>query len=448
MFPSSIPTILSTAATVNNMPGGSDNTTDNQEEKKYIPTPIELFGIECGVGWLPLIEPILEWIKKYNEEHAELSEDEKMKPLQIKEKFARLEIYLNYYTPEIEEMIETAGDKSEHICELCGSEENVGLYDNGWMTTLCHDCAKTMCAKMGHTVKWHAGDYTYRMFPDERPDKLTEIRIGNDYQDLFRLYNKDCVKVMDLMILTGLKVDLTVTSPPYDNLRQYDESVAWDFDKFKDIADRLYQVTNDGGVVVWVVGDSTVKGSETGTSFKQALYFKEIGFNLHDTMIFEKANPIPQNHNRYEQCFEYMFVFSKGKPKVFNPIRVPTLNAGKEMEWGNRKTVMDENQCRRHRESEKLVTNPTKIHKNIFTYPIGGGKSGHPAVFPLQLAIDHILSWSDENSVIFDPFLGSGTTMDACVKTNRNKFIGCEISEKYFEIIREKMEKYKKNGEK
>ena len=133
-----------------------------------------------------------------------------------------------------------------------------------------------------------------------------------------KILNMDCIEGMKL--LPSNCIDLTVTSPPYDNLRTYN---GYSFD-FETTANELFRITKEGGVVVWVVGDSTVKGSESGTSFRQALYFKDIGFNLHDTMIFQKKNPIPQNHNRYEQCFEYMFVFSKGKPKTFNPIRVET----------------------------------------------------------------------------------------------------------------------------
>lgn len=183
--------------------------------------------------------------------------------------------------------------------------------------------------------------------------------------------------------------------------------------------------------MVWVVSDQTKNGSESGTSFKQALFFKEIGFNLHDTMIYAKTNPIPQNHNRYEQCFEYMFVLSKGKPKTFNPLRLPTKNAGKTFNWGDRKTVLDENQCRRHKETDIRVCNNTKIRNNIFYYSVGGGKSGHPAVFPYQLAEDQVLSWSNEGDVILDPFMGSGTTGVAALNNGR-KFIGIEINEEYF----------------
>ena len=229
-------------------------------------------------------------------------------------------------------------------------------------------------------------------------------------------------------------IDLVVTSPPYDNLRSYE---GYSF-QFEDIAKELYRVIAEGGVLVWVVGDSTIKGSESGTSFKQALFFKDIGFNLHDTMIFQKANPIPQNHNRYEQTFEYMFVFSKGKPKTFNPIQIETKNAGKEFDWGNRKTVMDDNQCRRHRGSEKITVKPTKNKGNIWTYSVGGGHTGHPAVFPEQLAKDYIISWSNPGDIVYDPFMGSGTVGKVALDTGR-KYIGSEISKQYCEIAQNRI---------
>lgn len=226
-------------------------------------------------------------------------------------------------------------------------------------------------------------------------------------------------------------IDLTVTSPPYDNLRTYN-GFSWNAEG---LIRELYRVTKPGGVIVWVVGDATVKGSETGTSFRQALSFINGGFNLHDTMIYAKNNPIPQNHNRYEQSFEYMFVFSKGKPRVFNPLTEPTKNCGKSFDWGGRKTVMDDNQCRRHRETESLTVKSTKIRKNIFYYSIGGGKTGHPAVFPEQLAADHILSWSNPGDLVLDPFMGSGTTAKMAARHGRH-YIGFEISEEYCKLAR------------
>ena len=243
--------------------------------------------------------------------------------------------------------------------------------------------------------------------------------------DTLTLHLGDSAKVLEN--ISNNSIDLIVTSPPYDNLRKY-KGYSFDFEK---IAKELFRVIKDGGVMVWVVSDQTKNGSESGTSFRQALFFKEIGFNLHDTMIYAKTNPIPQNHNRYEQCFEYMFVLSKGKPKTFNPLRQPTKNAGKTFNWGDRKTVLDENQCRRHKETDIRVCNDSKIRNNIFYYSVGGGKSGHPAVFPYQLAEDHILSWSNEGDIILDPFMGSGTTGVAALNNNR-KFIGIEINEEYF----------------
>lgn len=251
--------------------------------------------------------------------------------------------------------------------------------------------------------------------------------------ELNRIYNMDCIEGMRQ--LGDETIDLTVTSPPYDNLRKYN-GFSWDFEA---TVKELYRVTKKGGVVVWVVNDATINGSETGTSFRQALYFMECGFRLHDTMIFAKNNPIPQNHNRYEQCFEYMFVFSKGRPNTFNPIRVPTKNAGKLFNWGNRKTNMDDNQCRRHRDSEFYQVSDTKIKENIFYYSIGGGSSGHPAVFPERLASDHILSWSNPGETVLDPFMGSGTTAKMALLNDRN-FIGFELSPEYCDIANKRIE--------
>ena len=179
--------------------------------------------------------------------------------------------------------------------------------------------------------------------------------------ELNKIYCMDNVQGMRQM--EDESVDLVVTSPPYDNLRTYN---GYSFD-FESVAKELYRVTKQGGVVVWVVGDATIDGSETGTSFKQALFFMECGFRLHDTMIYRKVNPIPQNHNRYEQCYEYMFCLSKGKPKTFNPIMVKSVHGGEDMNWGGRKTLMDDAQCRRHRLTTKLPSSHDS-HKPAHRY--------------------------------------------------------------------------------
>lgn len=241
-------------------------------------------------------------------------------------------------------------------------------------------------------------------------------------------------------------IDLTVTSPPYDNLRTYGGVIdEWSFEKFQGIARELYRITKEGGVVVWVVADATIKGSETGTSFKQALYFMECGFNLHDTMIWQKASYVPLTHNRYEQEFEYMFVFSKGKPKTFNPIKVECKYAGTK-HWG-KPTYHKTNGSGLVSVEQKKI-NDTKIHGNIFMYDTAkaskkGEYGGHPAPFPESLANDHILSWSNEGDTVFDPFTGSGTTGKMAILTNRN-FIGIELNEEYFKIAERRIEEAKK----
>jgi len=231
-------------------------------------------------------------------------------------------------------------------------------------------------------------------------------------------------------------IDLTVTSPPYDNLRDY-KGYSWDFEG---LAKELHRVTKEGGVVVWVVGDATINGSETGTSFKQALYFKEIGFNIHDTMIYKKHNFSNPASNRYHQIFEYMFIFSKKLPNTFNAIK-DRINkyAGYLGTWGNNIVVKKDGTKKKR--PRKIISDYGLRH-NIWEYITGKIQTDtniyHPAVFPEQLAHDHIISWSNEGDIILDPFMGSGTTAIACLKTKR-KFIGFEISQEYCDIARDRI---------
>lgn len=231
-------------------------------------------------------------------------------------------------------------------------------------------------------------------------------------------------------------VDLTVTSPPYDDLRKYN---GYSFE-FEPIASELFRVTKIGGIVVWVVGDSTKNGSESGTSFRQALYFKEIGFNLHDTMIYHKVG-LTLNHNRYEQEFEYMFVFSKGRPSVFNPIQIPCIWFNKDSDrTGQHYNHHDEQNKRLRSGKSRTNIKPFKIKGNVWKYNVGYGHSSrdkiafqHPAIFPEELVKDHILSWSNQGDLIYDPFMGSGTTAKMAILTGRN-YIGSEISPEYCQI--------------
>lgn len=232
-------------------------------------------------------------------------------------------------------------------------------------------------------------------------------------------------------------IDLTITSPPYDDLRNYKGFVF----PFEDIAKELYRVTKDGGIVVWVVSDATINGSETGTSFKQALFFQQIGFNLHDTMIFRKTNPIPQIYRkRYNNEFEYMFVFSKGVVKTHNPIMVDCLHAGLELNGTTYKNFSKNEQ--RREKLAKPVKNK-KIKGNIWEYVVGKKQEdqeakGHPAPFPCQLVRDHIFSWSNPGDIVLDPMCGSGTTPRVACEMGR-QYIGIDISHEYCEIARKRV---------
>jgi len=243
----------------------------------------------------------------------------------------------------------------------------------------------------------------------------------------------DCLDV--LKTLESGSIDLTVTSPPYDNLRTYNGYV---FD-FEGIARELYRVTKTGGVVVWIVGDATIKGSETGTSFRQALYFKDCGFNLLDTMIFQKASPpIIPSVRRYQPNFEFMFVLSKGVHKTFNPIKLPCKYPDKRTSRSLHRKANGE-----FVKSDRISPKMEKVAENVWHYAVSGGnltkdKVNHPAMFPEKLANDHIISWSNEGDTVLDPFCGSGTTGKMALLNNR-KFIGIEISDEYCEIAHKRI---------
>lgn len=242
----------------------------------------------------------------------------------------------------------------------------------------------------------------------------------------------DCLEIMKTMETNS--IDLTVTSPPYDNLRTYN-GFSWDFEW---VAKELYRVTKDWWVVVWVVWDATVKWSETGTSFKQALFFKEIGFNLHDTMIWYKTAIFPHHKNakRYKQQFEYMFVFTKGITSTFNPI-CDTKNDSAGKNIFIRKKIKSKNNGVYNGKTKTLTIAEYRMRDNVWSISQEGNKN-HPAPFPEKLAEDHILSWSNEWDTVLDPFAGSWTTLKMA-KKNKRKYIGIEISPEYCEIINKRL---------
>lgn len=247
--------------------------------------------------------------------------------------------------------------------------------------------------------------------------------------ELNKIYNMDCIQGMKQ--LESNSVDLTVTSPPYDNLRTYD-GFEWDFEG---VANELFRVTKDGGVVVWIVNDATIEGNETLTSFKQALYFQSIGFNVHDTMIWHKPGCFNFGSNYcYKQSFEYMFVFSKGKPKSINFIRdVPAKCGGKLIDG-----IKHNTDGTKRVSKDSVVLDDYKKRENVWAINPATVNNGHPAVFPESLAQDHILSWSSPGDVVLDPFMGSGTTAKMALLNDR-KFIGFELSENYHKIAEQRI---------
>lgn len=258
-----------------------------------------------------------------------------------------------------------------------------------------------------------------------------------------KIYNESNLETMGRM--PNNFIDLTVTSPPYDNLRNYN---GYSF-PFEEIAKELYRVTKEGGVLVWVVGDSCIDGSESGTSFSQALKIINIGFNLHDTMIYRKNNFIPLNHKRYEQVFEYMFVFTKGRPKTFNALKVRSLTGGQRKNWKNLGASKDlEGNNKLKRKEEITTTSEYRIKDNIWDYNVGQNQSTkdqiafkHTAIFPEQLAADHIYSWSNEGDLVYDCFGGSGTTAKMAHLQKRN-WILSEISEEYCQLAEKRIAPY------
>lgn len=255
-----------------------------------------------------------------------------------------------------------------------------------------------------------------------------------------KIINGNCIDIMQQMPCNY--VDLTVTSPPYDNLRTY-KGYTFPFD---DIVKQLYRITKDGGVVVWIVSDATINGCETGTSFKQALKFMEYGFNLHDTMIFQKTNPVPQIYRkRYTNVFEYMFVFSKGTVNTHNGIKIPCLHAGLELKGTTYKNYSKGEQTR------TKLANPVKSEKlkgNIWEYVVGKKAvdqeaKAHPAPFPYDLALDHIISWTNDGDTVLDPMCGSGTTCVAALDSNRN-YIGIDISDEYCKLAESRIDLHKR----
>jgi site-specific DNA-methyltransferase (adenine-specific) len=250
-----------------------------------------------------------------------------------------------------------------------------------------------------------------------------------------KIYTENCIDTMARMPADFL--DMTITSPPYDDLRDYNGYHL----PVEEISRLLFEKTKPGGVIIWVVGDRTINGSESLTSFKHAFAFRDAGFRVHDTMIYAKNNPIPSDcGKRYRQCFEYMFCFSKGQPKTFNPITQPVKQAKAFKSF--RITKVGRNDL-----AHDHVPPKSRKLNNIFFYNVGTSSSkdkvafAHPAIFPEQLVEDQIGTWTEPGDIVYDCFMGSGTTAKVA-QLMRRRWIGSEISEEYVRIASERLQPY------
>ena len=266
-----------------------------------------------------------------------------------------------------------------------------------------------------------------------------------------KTYHVNCIAGMQQ--LDDECIDLVVTSPPYDDLRTYNDNTKWDINVFYSVAAQLNRVLKPGGVIMWNVNDATIKGSESGSSFRQALHFMELGLRLHDTMIYEKTGTAfasGVNSVRYTQQFEYCFILSKGKPKTHTLLCDKKNKWAGHQSWGNAQT----------RKKDGSIHDPGKKSKEIKEWGVrtniwkiknsgGFGQSSktsykHPATMPEELARGHIHTWSNEGDLILDPFMGSGTSAQICLEMLRN-FIGFEIDDEYYNMCVDRVKPYQDN---
>lgn len=255
---------------------------------------------------------------------------------------------------------------------------------------------------------------------------------------LDRIYNADCLEVMDA--LPEGCVDMTITSPPYDGIRTYEDT--HDGLDYEAVLQGLYRITKQGGVLVWIVADQVINGDETGTSFRQALAAKDVGFKLLDTMIWRKSIRSIGSCNAYWNEFEYMFVFTKGKIRVVNLLKDrPNYKSGQKFTAPVRNRSGEFSSSRNPR-----LLGEMGRRGNIWHYATGNGCSApsgsvafeHPAIFPEALVADHVQSWSNIGDLVFDPFMGSGTTAVVARRLDRH-YIGAELVEKYADICKRRL---------
>ena len=284
-------------------------------------------------------------------------------------------------------------------------------------------------------IRQHEIDSKTTMYYDDIKNKQTSRRFNININNI---YQGESVEFMRNNIPNN-SIDMVLTSPPYDDLRDYD---GFEFD-YEMMLDEIYRVLKDGGVCVWVVGDSVIDRRKQLSPFKQATYANMIGLKLYDNIIYHKTTPSPPHKDRYFNTYEYMFVFFKGdKPKCIK------LLADRKNKTAGRFTgsITRREQCGKLTRKDGVYIGNYGIRDNIWSYDVGNNKTTkdkfayqHPAIFPEKLAEDHILSWTNEGDIVLDPMCGSGTTCKMA-KLNNRRFIGIDISKEYVELSKERCE--------
>lgn len=249
--------------------------------------------------------------------------------------------------------------------------------------------------------------------------------------ELNEIYCIDCVEGMKK--IPDNSVDIVVTSPPYDGIRDYN---GFNFD-LHETGRGLIRILKEGGIVAMVIQDQTKNFGKTLTSFKTIIdWCDNIGFKLFECVIYRKhGSEGAWWTNRFRVDHEYMPIFLKGeKPQYFNKenLKVPSIHGGKVMTGsGSRRTDGKTN---------ARVTRPINTMKcrgTIWNYLMAGDKDPikrqHPAPFPDQIPLDFIECFCPPGGVVLDPFMGSGSTAVAAKKLNR-KYIGFDTSEEYIKI--------------
>ena len=274
--------------------------------------------------------------------------------------------------------------------------------------------------------------------------------------ELNKIYPESNLETMQR--IESNSIDMVLTSPPYANARaktyggiDADDYINW----FIPIAKEIYRILKPTGSFILNIGDNTIDGETHLYTFEIPIVLKrEIGFKFIDPLIWhKKTTPPGKFKNRFKDGWEFCFHFSKTLDIKFNPYAV-----------AEKTTQVSIDRALRHKDTHIMKSttgsgfnNPNKNLKERRNRQTGSGfgtddnymdslemalpmnviycspetrNMNHSAPFPIEIPVFFIKAFTDENDIIYDPFLGSGTTAEAALRLNR-KFIGSEIKTEY-----------------